>query len=170
MLRKILLAFLLAAAVYAQAPHGRPLALTAIPTPDGKKLTLSQYRGKVMVIAVISTTCGDCIQSIAMLSKVQKDLGPQGFQALAAAGDENAQYLVGPFTQRYKPGFPVGYLTKDEIIKLAAVPKEKRPVAPILLFVDKKGVVRFQYYGDDPFFKTPDGSTRSIVGGLLKEK
>ncbi len=169
MLKKIVLALLLAATVQAQDQH-RPLPLTAISTPDLKKISLPQYRGKVMAIAVVSTTCGDCIQTIAMLGKVQKDLGPQGFQAVAAVGDDNAQYVVGPFIQRYKPGFPVGYLTKDEIIKLAAIPTGRRPVAPILLFVDKKGLVRFEYYGDEPFFKTADGTTRSIVTNLLKEK
>ncbi len=168
MLRKIFLAFLLAATIYAQAPRGRPLALTAIPTPNSK-ITLSQYRGKVMVIAIFSTTCDDCIKSIDMLSKVQKDLGPKVFQAVAAAGDENAAYLVGPFAQRYKPSFPIGYLTKDEIIKLAAVPKDKRPFVPILLFVDKKGLVRFQYYGDDAFFKSADANTRTVVANLMKE-
>jgi hypothetical protein len=168
MLRKILLAFMLAATLNAQTGRGRPLALTSIPTTD-KSIILSQYRGKVMVIAIFSTGCADCVQSIDMLSKVQRDLGPKGFQAIAAAGDENAQYMVGPFIQRYKPGFPIGYLTKDQIIKLAAVPKDKRPFVPIFLFVDKKGFVRFQYYGDDGFFKTAEGATRSIVTGLLKE-
>jgi hypothetical protein len=168
MLRKIFLALLLAASVHAQQQR-RPLPLTAIPTPNTQKISLTQYRGKVLAIVVISTTCADCIQTVGMLSKVQKDLGPRGFQAVGAAGDENAQYLVGPFIQRYKPSFPIGYLTKDDIIKLAAIPKDKRPVAPILLFVDKKGAVRFQYYGDDAFFKTAEGTTRSIVTNLLKE-
>jgi hypothetical protein len=43
-------------------------------------------------------------------------------------------------------------------------------VAPIFLFIDKTGVVRLQYYGDNPFFKTAEGSTRSIVEALLKDK
>src|SRR5579863_93279 len=104
MFRKMFMAVLLAATLYAQQQR-RPLPIRSIQTPDLKKIILSQYLGKVMVIAVISTTCGDCIKTVGMLSKVQKDLGPQGFQAVAAAGDDNAQYLVTPFTQRYKPGF-----------------------------------------------------------------
>src|SRR5580704_16356342 len=103
----------------ADAKEPRQLAPIQIPTPAGKKINPAQYRGKVILIAVISTTCADCIHSLEILSRVQKDLGPQGFQAIAAAGDDNAQYLVGPFIDRYRPAFPVGYLTKDEIIKLA---------------------------------------------------
>jgi thiol-disulfide isomerase/thioredoxin len=167
MISRTLLLLAVAMTIFAKEP--RPLAAVPIPTPRGPKINLSQYRGKVVVAMIFSTHCDHCIKSVDLLSKVQKDLGPKGFQAVGAAGDENAQYLLGPFVERYKPTFPIGYLTKDEIIKLADLPPGKRPVVPILLFIDKKGVVRFQYFGDDPFFKTEDGSTRSIVENLLKE-
>jgi thiol-disulfide isomerase/thioredoxin len=167
MLSRILLLLSLSCAVWAAEP--RPLANMLIPMPDGKKINLRQYRGKVMLIMIISTTCGDCIASIEFVNRVQKDLGAQGFQAVAAAGDDNAQFLVEPFVNRYKVSFPMGYLNMAEMIRLADIPKDKRPVAPIFMFVDKKGTVRFQYYGDHPFFKTPEGSTRSIVQGLMKE-
>jgi hypothetical protein len=160
---------LLALAVSTLAKEPRPLAAVPIPTPRGPKINLAQYRGKVVVAMIFSTHCDECVKSVDLLSKIQKDMGPKGLQVIAAAGDENAQYLVEPFVQRYKPTFPIGYLTKDEIIKLADLPQGKRPVVPILLFIDKKGVVRFQYYGDDPFMKTEDGSTRSIVENLQKE-
>ncbi len=167
MLRRSLLLLVVAAVAYAVEP--RPVVSLPIPTPDGKKINLSQYRGKVVLLMIISTTCADCIKSIDIVNKVQKEFGPRGFQALAVAGDDNAQYLVEPFVQRYRPSFPVGYLTVPEMIRLADIPNDKKPVAPIFMFIDKRGTVRFQYYGDHPFFKTEDGSTRSIVDGLLKQ-
>ena len=153
-----------------QATEPRPLADVPIPTPGGKKINLRQYRGKVVLMMIISTTCADCIKSAEMINRIQKEYGPQGFQAVAAAGDENAQYLVEPFAQRYGLTFPVGYLNMSEMVRLADIPKDKRPVAPIFMFIDQSGTVRFQYYGDHPFFKTVDGSTRSIVQGLLKKQ
>jgi peroxiredoxin len=172
MLRKLLvcaLAALLSSAVV-QAREPRPASQTAIPLPGGKKIRLQQYRGKVVVLAIFSTMCPDCVENIQMLNRVQKDMGPLGFQAIGAAGDDNAQYSIGSFVQRYKITFPIGFLNKDEMIAIADIAPTRRPVAPIFLFIDKNGVVRFQYYGDDPFFKTSDGSTRSIVQGLLKEQ
>jgi hypothetical protein len=56
------------------------------------------------------------------------------------------------------------------MIALGDIDKNRRPVAPIFLFIDKAGIVRLQYYGDDPFFKTAEGSTRSVVQALLKDK
>jgi len=164
----VLLALLPAAAVEAREP--RPAAQTPIPLPDGKKIRLQQYRGKVVVLAIFSLTCPDCIENLQMLNRVQKDMGPQGFQAIGAAGDDNAQYQIGGFAQRYKIAFPIGYLNKDGMIAIGDIEKGRRPVAPIFLFIDKTGVVRFQYYGDNPFFKTAEGSTRSIVEALLKDK
>jgi peroxiredoxin len=168
MLKKLLVLTLLAAAtLLARVP--RPASATPIPLPSGKKIRLQQYAGKVVLFVIFSTECKDCVAALDVVNRVQKEFGPRGFQAVAAAGDDNAAYLVDPFSQRYKLTFPVGYVNKDEMIKLADIPKDKRPTAPIFLFIDKRGNVRFQYYGDDPFFKTVDGSTHSIVDGLLRE-
>jgi peroxiredoxin len=163
-----LAALLPLAAVEAHEP--RPAAQTPIPLPDGKNIRLQQYRGKVVVLAIFSMTCPDCIENLQMLNRVQKDMGPLGFQAIGAAGDDKAQYQIGSFAQRYKIAFPIGYLNKDQMIAIGDIEKNRRPVAPIFLFIDKTGVVRFQYYGDNPFFKTAEGSTRSIVQGLLNDK
>ena len=164
--RRVLLLLGLACAAFAREP--RPLANVPIPMPQGKKINLAQYRGKVVLMMIVSTTCADCIKSVQMANRMQKEMGPKGFQAVAAAGDDNAQYLVEPFAQRYGLTFPVGYLNMNEMIKLADIPMDKRPVAPIFMFIDQRGTVRFQYYGDHPFFKTAEGSTRSIIEGLLK--
>ena len=167
MLRKVLALLVLSCAAYAVEP--RLVADMPIPTPQGKKISLRTYRGKVVLMMIISTSCADCIKSVQMVNRLQKEMGPKGFQAIAAAGDENAQYLVEPFAQRYGLTFPVGYLNMNEMIRLADMPKDKRPVAPIFMFIDQRGTVRFQYYGDHPFFKTAEGSTRSIIDGLLNK-
>jgi peroxiredoxin len=166
--RLLLITLALGAPLFAAEP--RPASAIPIPLTGGQKVNLRQYRGKVVIMAIVSTTCEDCVNTLQMLNRVQKDLGPQGLQVVAGAGDDNAQYLVGPLADRYKLSFPVGYLNKDQMIAIADIANGKRPVAPILMFIDKAGTVRFQYYGDHPFFKTAEGSTRSIVQGLLGEK
>ena len=154
----------------AGAREPRPAAQIPIPLPDGKKITLQQYRGKVVLLVIFSTTCPDCVDNMEMLNRVQKDLGPRGFQAIGGAGDDDAQYTVSGFVQRYKIGFPVGYLTKEQMIALADIVPGRRPIAPIFMFIDKRGIVRVQHYGDDPFFKTSERGTRLTIEGLLKEQ
>jgi hypothetical protein len=51
---------------------------------------------------------------------------------------------------------------------LGDIGKGERPFAPIFLFVDRKGVVRQQFFGDSPFFKTEEVSLRRLLVDMLK--
>jgi hypothetical protein len=147
----------------------RPLADMAIPVPAGKAISLKAYRGKVLLVAMISTDCKACIASIEILNRAQKDFGPQGFQVVAAAGGPNVQYMIEPFVQRYRPLFPLGYLDVDQMARLGDIGKSENHYAPIFLFVDRKGIVRQQVFGDNSFFKTEEPSTRKVIQDLLKQ-
>ena len=147
----------------------RPLADVSVPTPDGKKIRLSQYRGKVMLVALISTTCEHCITSMQLLSQLQKEYGPRGLQVFAVAADDMAAKMVGPLTRLRQPGFPLGYLDQNTTMQLCDFKREDHPFVPMYMFVDKKGTVRFQYSGDTDFFKAEEKNTRILIEGLLKQ-
>jgi hypothetical protein len=103
------------------------------------------------------------------MSRLQKDYGKYGFQAVAAAGDEGARSQLQEFVDRYRPEFPVGYLNEQEIIKLCDVPSGKRPYVPISLFIDRTSQVRYQFYGDEAFYRQEEQGMRGIIQGLLKQ-
>jgi hypothetical protein len=165
MLRSLVLIFCLTAAAYA----ARPLADVLIPTPDGRKIDLKQYRGKVIPLALISTQCEDCIRLVALLSQLQKEYGARGMQAVVAAINDDAPTETGPLVQRYRPGYPVGFLDREAATKLAAMAPGTRPYVPILIFIDRKGVVRFQFYGNDNALKDGEKLLRTIISGLINE-
>jgi peroxiredoxin len=167
MLRRLLAVLCLLALSSAYAKTPRPLVDVPIQTPDRKNFLLKKYRGQVVVLVIFSTTCEDCVAILNFMNKLQQDYGARGLQVVAAAGDDNARFTLGPFIQRYRPTFPVGYMDKASIIRIADVPKDARPVAPIVLFIDRLGLVRFQYYGNDPFMKEPDKNFRAIATGLI---
>jgi thiol-disulfide isomerase/thioredoxin len=156
----------LASALMAATP--RPLADVAVPVPNGKAINLKTYRGKVLLFAMISTECAPCIASVDILNRAQKDYGPKGFQAVAAAGDQNAQYTLGLFQQRYRPNFPMGYVNIEQMMKIGDM-GEKGGVAPVFLFVDRKGIVQHQFFGDSPFFKQEEVATRKVIEEMLKQ-
>src|SRR5215469_12865875 len=162
----LLIAFLLFPAAYGKAP--RPLAPVNINMGGGKKMQLSAYKGKVVLFAIIATSCDHCINSLEVLKRAQQSFGPQGFQAVVAIGDPNAPYLLFPFVQRYKLTFPTGYLDQDGIQRIADEPDGKRPFVPIYMFLDRKGTVRFQFEGNEPFFRDEEKTTRVIIENLLK--
>src|ERR1043166_8287059 len=66
---------------------------------NGKPLQLSEYKGKVVVLAFILTTCSHCQAATRILNKLQAEMGPRGLQVIESAIDENAQALVPGFVR-----------------------------------------------------------------------
>ena len=147
----------------------RPLADISVPTPDGKKIRLSQYRGKVMVVALVSTSCEHCYTSMQLLGQLQKEYGPRGFQVFAVAADDNAAKAIGPLSRARDFGYPLGYLDQNTTMQVFDFKPNDHPFVPMFMFVDKKGTVRFQYAGKDDFFKAEEKNTRILIEGLLKQ-
>ncbi len=167
LLRYVSLLFCLCLALDAKTP--RPLARVPILTPDLRNtIDLAKLRGHTVVLMIFSTECSDCIKTIDIMNRLQRDFASQGLRVVGAAGDDRAKFLLGPFVSRYRPSFPIGYLDKAGIIKLADVPKDIRPHVPIVLFIDKWGMVREQYYGDDPIFKDAEKSLHALTMGMLR--
>jgi hypothetical protein len=152
-----------------QAQPSRRLPNVLIRTPDAKGINLSKYHGKELIIVLFSTECDDCVRTIAIADRIQKDFGARGLQVIGVGVNEGAPYSVAGWAQRYRPSFPIGFLDKEGLIKIAAVPKDMRPFVPIIMFVDSAGTVRVQYYGDSPVFKDQqEKAFRAIADSLLK--
>jgi peroxiredoxin len=162
-------ALMLCIVAYAQSPPAHPLPYVPVKTTDAKGINLHKFLGKELIIVVFSTQCDECITTLGVLSRIQKDLGPRGLQVIGIAGNENAAYTVGPIADRYKFGFPLGFLNQDQVIKLTNIKKDDHPFVPIVMFVDAIGTVRVQYFGNDPVFKNQqEKALRAIADSLLK--
>ncbi len=165
MLRAIVRLCLLLSVEGASTP--RPLADVSVPVPHGTPIRLSQYRGKVMVVALISVTCDHCAASLKLLDKLQKEYGPRGFQAFAIAADPNAEKMLSVLT--LDQGYPVGSLDQNTTMQVFDFKPNDHPFVPMYMFVDRKGTVRFQYPGKDVFFQSEEKNTRTLIEGLLKQ-
>jgi len=145
----------------------RPLADVTVPVPNAKPIRLTQYRGKVMVVVLISVTCDHCAASLKMLDQVQKEYGSRGLQVFAIAADTNAEKMLTVL--KVKQEFPVGTLDQPTTMQVFDFKPDDHPFVPMYMFVDKKGTVRFQYAGKDDFFKAEEKNTRYFVDQLLKQ-
>jgi hypothetical protein len=128
---------------------------------------VKQYKGKVTIIALFSTTCENCKKTVAILNKAQADWSKRGLQIVGAAIDDNAKYLVDRFAQETHAAFPVGYLDHESVIRMT----EAKPpiIVPALIFVDRTTTVRFQAMGSEPIFKggTEAKAVLAIINSLL---
>jgi peroxiredoxin len=160
--------FLAALAAYAQEVP-RPASEFAIKMPNGQITLLSQYAGKVVLLAFIHTTCPHCQHTTQLLSVIQNEYGPKGVQIIAAAFNPDAPQLVPGFISQFHPTFPVGSADRDSVMEYEQASMAKPNYVPVLLFIDRNRVIRAQHTGGDDFFKDQDKSIREMLDSLLKE-
>jgi peroxiredoxin len=168
----VCLALANAGAMASAADLPRPSPDFAINTLGGKPILLSEYKGKVCVVAFILTTCPHCQKTVGYLSAMQNDYGPRGFQVLASAIEDMAKMNVADFIKRFQPTFPVGFNTQNEVQEYLQHPVILRLFMPQIVFIDRKGNIRAQYGGDDKFLseeQDQDKHIREQIEALLKE-
>ena len=118
---------------------------------EGEKL-LSQYRGKVVAIEFILTTCPHCQAAAKVNSQLEKEFGPRGFQMIDLAinaydnggTDQTAPALVQYFAQQYGAEFPVGWVNRDQMTAFMNFSILDRMVVPQIVLIDKKGFIQAQ--------------------------
>jgi peroxiredoxin len=170
-LRKVCAIFLCLTAAALGATLPRPSPDFAVSLNDGSQIHLSQYKGKVVVMAFILTYCSHCQFTTQQLAKLQKEYGPQGLQVVASAIEDMASLKVPDFIKQYQPGFPVGFNQRDVVLDFLQHPVMFKLMMPQIAVIDRKGTIRAQYEGDDKFFanEAQEKNLRDVIEPLLKE-
>jgi thiol-disulfide isomerase/thioredoxin len=143
-MRLFLAISLISFSVLAQPATPRKSPELTIVEPSGKQTLLSSYRGKVVALAFIFTTCPHCQAECGLMNKLQAELGPKGFQPLAVAFNDNAGMLLSGFVQNFHPTFPVGYaarLTVTDYLQLDDKDPTKGWNVPQIVLIDRKGMI-----------------------------
>src|SRR5207247_10967 len=109
-------------ALQAAAPIPRPTKEFTIILPSGKQNLLSSYRGKVVMAAFMFTTCPHCQALSKIITKLQGELGPLGFQAVGVAfNDEANAQVTTAFINQFQVGFPMGYAPRDSVLSYLGI-------------------------------------------------
>src|SRR3982074_933971 len=91
----------------------RPSPPFTILRAGGTPIQLSQYRGKIVVLAFIHTSCTHCQQFTTILNILAKEYTPRGVQFLECAFNGDAQVAMPEFLERFTPPYPVGYSSHE---------------------------------------------------------
>ena len=140
-----------------------------------EQLLLSSLRGKLVALEFVLTTCPHCQRSAGIIERMYKEFGPLGFQPVAAAINDNAQALVPEFIMKLGLTYPVGVTPRDMAYEFLEYNPNAPGAAPLympqIVFIDRKGIIRAYYPGDDGFFKEPAAETnmRNQIEALLKD-
>jgi hypothetical protein len=138
---------------------------------SGRPIQISQYKGKVVALCFILTTCPHCQKTIGLLSKLQNEMGPRGLQGLGSAIQEGAALAVPGFIRTFNPPFPVGFNDPRVAIDFMQHPPMLIPHMPLLAFIDRQGMIRAQFEGDNHqfFSDQQEENLRKQIDMLLKE-
>jgi thiol-disulfide isomerase/thioredoxin len=149
----------------------RPAKELEIVEPGGKHDLLTNYRGKVVVVQFLFTTCPHCQAYSQVLTKIQNEYGPKGFQALGAAFNEADNGMVANYISQYKVGFPVGPVGRDTVLSFLGFSLMDRLVVPQIVLIDKKGQIREQTESNPtaPMPLQDEAHLRSSIEKLLSE-
>ena len=158
----------------ADAPVPRKAPELTVMLNSKEQLLLSKYRGKLVALEFLLTTCPHCQRCSGVIEKMYKEFGPQGFQPIGAAINDNAQALVPEFIIKLGLTYPVGVTPREMAYDFLGFnpndPTSGPLLMPQLVFIDRKGIVRAQYPGDDNFFKEAEETNmRNQIEALLKD-
>lgn len=81
---------------------------------DGRRVTLADYQGKVLVLDFYATWCAPCRESIPRLSALQKKYGAQGLQIVGLnVGGPDDRIKVTDFARELAIQYPLGFPDKS---------------------------------------------------------
>jgi cytochrome c biogenesis protein CcmG/thiol:disulfide interchange protein DsbE len=136
------------AAVYVTPLKGKPAPAFALEDMNGKKVSLSSYRGKAVLINFWATWCAPCKIETPWLIELRNKYAGQGFEILGidtegddlkpgdTAGWAKNKAEVAKFVQQEKMPYPV-LINGDSI----STPYGGLDELPTSFFVDRKGTV-----------------------------
>lgn len=159
---------LLAPSLFA-ATVPRPAPELTFRLTSGQPAKLSQWRGKVILLEFLLTTCSHCQRTSQTMNKLQAEYAARGVQFLGVAiNDENGS-LAAAYVKEFGLTYPVGWAKHQVAVDFLQHPVMVSMMMPQLVVIDRKGVIRAQYAGTDPFFEKEDEGIRKWIDSLLKE-
>lgn len=148
--------FLLAPAAYSQtAPD------FTLPDLNRQQISLSDYRGQVVVVDFWATWCGPCQVEMPHLQAIYDDLHERGVQVLAVSVDEaRTASRVKPHIMSRGFTFPVLLDTSTEVVARY----NPQMILPYVVVVDQSGKIVYRHSG---YSAGDEVELRSVVMGLL---
>lgn len=133
-------------------------------TLDGEAVTLSQWRGKTVVLNVWAPWCPPCVAEMPSLDRLAKQLSPEHFAVVALAPDDD-RFLLEEFLVKHPVGFGVFLDAKGtaipHVLGVAAFPQT--------FIVDVNGRLRERVVGQRRWDESPMRE-RILAWGSTPEK
>jgi thiol-disulfide isomerase/thioredoxin len=131
-------------------------------------IELRQFRGKVVALAFIHTTCPHCQNLTRSLNALAREFAGRNAQFLECAFNDDAQATMPDFLALFNPPYPVGWSYQGpvrEFLKVGLM--DGHFMVPHMVFLDAGGVIRLDVRAQDDFFRDTDANIRAALNRLL---
>jgi thiol-disulfide isomerase/thioredoxin len=152
----------------AMSPVPRPAGDFRCLDANGKNLSIGALHGKVVVVQFLDTTCPHCQAFSRLLTKLQGDYGPEGFQAVGVAFNEATPEMVRDYVKNNNVGIPVGYAPRDSVVAYLGISVLERFTVPQIMIIDRHGQVRIQSAAQGSPELQDETNLRKLIADLLK--
>jgi peroxiredoxin len=150
-------------------PTPRPAPEFMIKYTDGNQVPLSSFKGKVVALSFVFTTCIHCQHASQVFAKLYNEYGPRGFQPVGVAINDMANLFVDDFMKQNNVTYRVGFSPLSPVLEFLGISPMERYVVPQIVWIDRKGNIRSQTppMGDEKLLK--ESYWREMIETLLKE-
>jgi thiol-disulfide isomerase/thioredoxin len=139
----LLLSLWLPVAAPAETPTAH-MAELSLPDLQGQQHSLTEYRGKVLVVNFWATWCGPCRHEMPLFSDAVKHYGADHVQMVAISlDDETTRAKIPDFAEKQKMAFPILLGSTDAMQKLGL-----GEGVPATAFIDSDGHVVAKILGE----------------------
>ena len=115
---------------------GIPAPDFTFPGLDGKMVSLSDYKGKVVLVNIWATWCPPCVDEMPSMEKLYRKFKGENFEILAISIDEPGSEAVAPFMKKTRLTFPALIDSKGAIkpvYRISGIPES--------FIIDKHGIL-----------------------------
>lgn len=108
----------------------------------GKTMSLSQFRGKVVLLNFWATWCGPCRVEMPAMEQLYQTLPRKDFEILAVSTDPQGVAVTRPFQREMGFTFPILH---DPDMRIGLTYGAR--TLPLTFMVDRQGVIRKKIFG-----------------------
>lgn len=109
---------------------------------NGKQVSLSDFKGKVVILDFWATWCPPCVKEIPHFIALYEQYKDQGFAIVGISVDRGGISVVKSFARKYRVNYPI-LMTDGRVDKAYG----GIPSIPTTFVIDKAGNIRQKYVG-----------------------
>lgn len=118
---------------------------------DGQKTSLSDYRGKVIILDFWATWCPPCVKEIPHFIELTDEYNQDQFTVIGVSVDQGGPAAVAKFMKKTPVNYPILYVDQATFLTYQTyLPQDEQGGIPFTFILDQEGNIRQHYVGYRP--------------------